>query len=768
MEVLPAGAGMGCALPARAPYLAGRRRHFLYLLFVPCLAGAQTMIEEIEVVASTPLGESLASDLASNVQTIDGEELRQQRALDLTELMNRNLGSVFINEAQSNPLQPDVQYRGFVGSPLLGLPQGIAVYQDGVRINEPFGDTVNWALIPNDAIDALHLLPGSDPMFGLNALGGAISIKTKDGFSNSGVRGVVTLGSFSRLRVQAEAGGAMNESIGYFVTASHLEENGWRDFSGTRALQTFGSITWRTESTTIDTRLTYVDTALTGNGSAPVQLLAIDRSAIFTHPDDTANELVMLDIGAEHTVTGALSVAANAYLRDSDIATLNGDHSDFMECMDDPGVMCDEDGPLLGLDGNPIPANDSLQGSTINRTTTEQDGTGVSLQLDFRSTLFGKGNRFVAGFSYDQSEIDFSSSTELGALDASRGAVPGGAISANSLIRLSTETRNSSLFFSDFLNLSQELRLGIGGRYNRTDTSLRDRIGTALTGDHKFDRFNPSASLTYQRPRYQIYARYSESSRVPSPVELTCADKDAPCRLPNAFLSDPPLEMVVANTWEGGIRGSGERLSWHVGLFRTITEDDILFISAGALTNQGFFDNVSRTRRVGLELNLNGSITRSLQWFLNYTRLEATFDDPFVMSSPNNPESVNGEIQVSKGDRLPLIPQHLLKAGITWSPGNRVRLGVDVHANSDSFLRGDEGNDTSPIDGYAVLNAHGTLHINDHLQVFLSVANLLNSDYESFGLFGEADEVLGSEFDDTRFLSPGAPRAAWIGFELSR
>jgi outer membrane receptor protein involved in Fe transport len=741
--------------------------HFLFLLLVPCLAGAQTAIEEIKVVASTPLGESLASELASNVQTIDADEFRQQRALDLTELMNRNLGSVFINEAQSNPLQPDVQYRGFVGSPLLGLPQGIAVYQNGVRVNEPFGDTVNWALIPNDAIDKLHLMPGSDPMFGLNALGGAISIKTKDGFSNAGARGTVTVGSFSRLGVKAEAGDAINESIAYFVSAAYLEEDGWRDFSGTRALQTFGSIKWRTDSTTIDTRLTYVDTSLTGNGAAPVQLLAIDRSAIFTHPDDTENELVMLDAGLNHTVSDALSLAANVYVRDSDIETLNGDDSDYEECPGAP-VMCHEDGPLLGLNGNPIPADDSVEGAVINRTTTGQDGMGASMQVDFRSKIGGNDNRFVAGLSYDRSDVEFSSSTELGTLDASRGALPGGVIAASSLTRLSTDTQNGSLFFSNLLSLGEKFTVGFAGRFNHTETRLQDRLGTALTGNHKFDRFNPSASLTWQHNAYQLYARYSESSRVPSPVELTCADEDAPCRLPNAFLSDPPLNMIVANTWEGGIRGSSEKLNWHAGLFRTLAKDDIIFISAGALTNRGYFDNVSRTRRVGLELNLNGDVSPSLRWFLNYTHLDATFDDSFVMSSPNNPESVNGEIQVSKGDRIPLIPQHLFKGGVTWSPGDRVSLGVDVHANSDSYLRGDEGNDTRPVDGYAVLNANATLHINDHLQVFLNLANLLNSNYESFGLFGEADEVLGSEFDNSRFLSPGAPRAAWFGFELSR
>ena len=154
-------------------------------------------VEIIDVVGVTPLGGEIDTNrIAANVQTASADDLREQGALDLADFMNRSLGSVFVNDVQSNPLQPDVQYRGFVGSPLLGLPQGLAVYQDGVRINEPFGDTVNWALIPESAIDSVYLVPGSNPLFGLNALGGAIAVRTKDGLRNEGTRAELLTGSF--------------------------------------------------------------------------------------------------------------------------------------------------------------------------------------------------------------------------------------------------------------------------------------------------------------------------------------------------------------------------------------------------------------------------------------------------------------------------------------------------------------------------------------------------------------------------------------------
>ena len=100
--------------------------------------------------------------------------------------MNNNLIGVSVNETQNNPYQPDVLFRGFTASPLLGTPQGLSVFQDGVRVNEPFGDAVNWDLIPVNAIADMILIPGSNPVFGLNTLGGSLSVTTKNGRTHKG------------------------------------------------------------------------------------------------------------------------------------------------------------------------------------------------------------------------------------------------------------------------------------------------------------------------------------------------------------------------------------------------------------------------------------------------------------------------------------------------------------------------------------------------------------------------------------------------------
>jgi outer membrane receptor protein involved in Fe transport len=307
----------------------------------------------------------------------------------------------------------------------------------------------------------------------------------------------------------------------------------------------------------------------------------------------------------------------------------------------------------------------------------------------------------------------------------------------------------------------------LAGRFNRTNVVLADRIGEDLNGEHRFERFNPALGVTKVfREAFTFYASFSEASRAPSPVELTCADADDPCRLPNAFVADPPLEQVVAQTLEAGVRGRFGTGRWHAGAFRTTNEDDILFISAGALTNEGFFDNVGQTRRDGIEINLSGDIGDRIDWSVDYTQLAATFRERFAVASPNNPAAVDGEIAVEPGDRLPLIPERLLKAGLHFAATEALSFGADLIAASGQHYRGDEGNLLEQIDGYALLNLRGEYRLGERASVFVAIDNVLDAEYATFGVLGDADRVLGPGFDDPHFLGPGAPRAAWAGIRV--
>lgn len=730
----------------------------------------ESLIEILEVVApSSPPAD--ADDPALNMQAATHKDIAEAHALDLADFMKRNLSGVFVNEAQGNPLQGDVQYRGFVGSPLLGLPQGIAVYQDAVRINEPFGDVVNWALIPETAIDTVVLVPGANPLFGLNALGGALSLRTKDGFSHPGAKAKFSAGSFGRWQLSAEAGGASNDIVSYFGAASTLQEDGWRDYSPTQANRAFAKLGWRDERTSVDLSVTAAGTDLVGNGATPVELLAIERTAIFTRPDRTENALGQFNLVVRHDFSDQFTIDGNIYLRDSDIDSYNGDDSDFENCEDDPGFVChgddeDEEAPALDGNGNPIAADGRVIGATINRTRTDQRGVGGSVAAQRLTVAEHWQNRLLAGISVDSADIDFAASTELGALDQTRLAIPGGVFVGDAFTELLAKSETVSLYVANVWALRQGLRISVSGRYNRAHVRLRDQLGTALDGDHRFSKLNPAFGISYRtRPGTTVYARYSQSNRVPSPVELTCADEDAPCRLPNAFLADPPLRQVVARTTEAGARGKLGTVDWRAGWFATDNDDDILFISAGARTNEGYFDNVGKTERRGFELALNGTQAH-LRWFVNYTHLSATFEEPFSVPNANHPRATNGEIHVLAGARLPLVPERLLKAGVSATPRHRLHLHADLLHASRHHLRGDEANLAPSIGGYTVVNLGAEYRFNTRFALFAKVDNVLDERYATFGAFGEADEVLGDDFEETRFLTPAAPRAGWLGIEV--
>lgn len=747
-------------------------------------------IDTIEVIGTTPLHGSGIPErkFPANVQSATAEEIRESEAADLTQFLDQELGSVHINDAQNNPLQKDVQYRGYVASPLLGQAQGLTVYQDGVRLNEPFGDTVNWAIIPESSIGSINLIPGSNPVFGRNTLGGALSITTKTGFTHPGTRGEVYGGSFDRWYAQLENGGNSGDWA-WFVTGQYFDEQGWRDFSPTEAKNLFGNLSWLPSAdSALDLSVNLAETNLIGNGPAPIELLDQDREAIFTRPDETVNDLIFFNLRGTQQLTPTVLLTGNAYFRESDTDTLNGDESEFGPCSFNPSIACEGGGeegeeeeiaidPALG----PIPADVATVGDEVagiapgtnNRSQTEQDGYGASLQASFLQDLFGRENQFIIGAEFDRGEIDFTQSTELGRLDETRQTIGSGFFVQEQFTDVSSTIENYSLYFTDTWSATGALAVTLSGRYNHTNVEIEDQSGMEpeLNGDHDFNRFNPAVGATYTfAPALTVFGSYNESNRAPTPSELTCADPGDPCRLPNAFLADPPLEDVVARTFEIGARGdAGTSLSYSIAAFHTENEDDILFITAGDITGSGFFNNVGDTRRRGVELGLAGEAFDRVEWFLNYTYLQAEFRENFLVASEEHDfANENGQIQVESGDRLPLVPEHIFKAGVNVEVLPSFNLGADVIYNGDQILRGDESNQLDEIDNYTIVNVNAEYFLTDHVSLFGRVANVFDEEYETFGLLGEEPgELLQNDFDDPRFLGPGAPRGGWVGLRAT-
>ncbi|HVU49792.1 MAG TPA: TonB-dependent receptor [Polyangia bacterium] len=728
---------------------------------------------------TTPVhGSGLPLDhVPANVRGVTAVDLAEHRSLDLSTYMAEAVGSVNVNDVQGNPLQPDLQYRGFLASPLLGAPQGLSLYLDGVRLNEPFGDTINWDLLPTNAIRSVNIIPGSNPVFGLNTLGGALSLESKDGFSDPGLDASLLYGSWNRKLLRA-SGGAHGDHWGIFAAAEVFDEDGWRQVSPSSAERAFLSGSYREGATKVDLTLSAASTSLAGNGPAPVELLARDRTALFTTPDTTANQLFMAIVRAERPLSAHARLSATAYARTNRTKTANGDQHDWSRCATMAGVLCSvgdngQETPVLDASGAPVPFMDAYD-AAFNRTFTRQTSYGVTAQLAVDAPLANRENHLFVGADAAQSRLQFRSSTTVGQLDEDRATMDDGFLDPTSPIAVDSVVDDLGVYASDTLSLRRDLHLVLSGRFNVSALSLEDRLGDELTGDHGYSHFNPAVGLSYQPWRaLGVYASLSESNRAPTAIELTCASPGDPCRLPNAFLTDPPLAQVVATTAEGGVRGrarrGGLRVTYDVTYFRTENANDIIFISSGAVANQGYFANVGDTRRQGIEADLTGSQrvgkASLIEWSLHYTWIDARFESPFTALSATHPDAVNGSIDVPAGAHIPSIPAHIGKVGVSYLAGFGLSAGVNVIANSSQYYRGDEANLLPPIPGYVVVNARAAYQIARAVSLFVLADNVLNARYSSFGVLGDPTPVFPS-FTDPRFQGPGPPRAVWGGLEL--
>jgi outer membrane receptor protein involved in Fe transport len=694
---------------------------------------------QVDVVGITPIhGSGLPRlKVPANVQVFTADHVSPFH-LDVTSFLSERAASVHVSETQGGTFQPDLLFRGFAGSPLLGASEGLAVYQDGVRVNEAFGDTMNWDALPPAAIASVNLMPGSNPLFGLNALGGALSIRTKDGFAFTGGRASVSSGSFARHQVQGEYG-QHAESLGFFVATSLIDENGWRDYSPSTVRRLFSDLAWRGTASTLNLSLTAAANDTIGNGAAPIGLLAVDRAAVFTHPDRTDNDMALLTLKGQRRLSAESAVDAVAYYRASRIGTFNGD-------------AADDDDEFSGIN---------------NMSRTRARAAGLTGQVTRTTPLLGSENHLIAGAGIDTASSAFDFAAEWATLTADRGTIGTGVFDDDAFVDLRSRTTTASAFVANTWSPSDRTSISAAARFNHTSVSLRDQIGTALNGDHRFGRLNPSLGITYQlHTNVNVYGSYAQSSRVPTPVELTCADPEDPCRLPNAFVSDPPLDQIVARTWETGARGTAAGVTWSVAGFTAAAADDIIFVSSGTLRGEGHFENVERTRRTGMEAAIDMTVPDRFTAFAAYTLQRATFGADLRLASPFHPFAELTEIQVPAGSRLPGVPTHSGKFGVTVFATSGLAVAVNARVQSSQPLRGDEANLLAPLPGFAVVNAQARQRLTRRLTAVLSVHNLFDARHHTFGVLGDA-ELLGEEFEDEpRFYSPGAPRGAWAGIEV--
>ena len=751
----------------------------LLLLAEPGFADEST-IETVVVTGSALPGTALnANEIPLSVQIITAADLTRGGSASLLRALSNSANGVSLSDAQDNPFQPNVYYHGFQASPLGGDAQGLAVYVDGVRFNQSFGDAVAWDLIPDVAINSMTV-EGSNPVFGLNALGGSISVQMKNGFTWDGAQLETFGGMFDRWGVTAQYG-KQDGDVAIYAAGNALHETGWRDFSPSRLGQGFVDLEWQHGKAEVHLDLIGADTNLTGNGTSPVELLKVDRAAVFTHPDKQKNTYGLANLFGTYQASNALSVQGNVYLGHLHQSTGNGDASDAKTCHSHKFLCLDDGSILTDINGDPIP-NFLPKGATyaqLNQTATDTTSFGGSVQAMLKGAVFGHDNQLLAGATYDAGRSRFAADSLLGALTPDRGfGGPGILIDMadGTIAPVQAESDNDyiGLYAADIYKPMDSLTITVSARYNHSRIALRDQLGTALNGTHDYSRLNPSAGLTYDiTPAATFYADYAEANRAPTPAEFSCADPNAPCSLTNFFVSDPNLKQVVSHTIEAGLRGHGDdgnggAFAWHGGFYRVDADDDILF-AASQITGRAFFENIGTTRRQGIELSgdySNGPWRVSL----GYTYTDATFRHALTLNSGDNPlADANGLIYVVPGDHLPGIPDNMLKLSADYQVTSAWIVSLDGRYADGQFLRGDESNLNPKTPSYFVLNLASRYKLDDHVELWGEIDNLFDTKYETFGAFSPTSGVPISEVpgaSNPRSLSPAAPISVYAGIRV--
>jgi len=774
--------------------------------------GTTFVLPEVTVVAPTPLqGDGIDREkVPAMVQTLTAEDFARTHSFATTDTLGQRIPGTALTDVQGNAFFEDLHYRGFAASPLQGTPQGIAVYQNGIRLNEAFGDTVNWDLIPEVAIDRADIWT-NNPIFGLNAFGGAVSIQMKNGFTWQGFEGEAQGGFYGRYGGSLQYG-AQHGHLSYYLAADGVHDDGWRYQSPSSLLRFYGDLGWR------DGRFEFhlIGSAVSNDvgvvGPTPIEMVRQNYKSIYTWPQTTHNELGLLALTGKYSLTHHWSLQSNLYLRKFNQKHVDGNDGEFEQCSDssaEPTALClsseefvpPSDPPpawwenqfiMYGPNGRPIPfTSEEVPYGTVDRTWTEALTFGSSLQATNTAQLLNHDNYFIMGASIDTSSVNFHSNSRLGYIYPDLFVGPNAEVAGTGTVihnipdptappeftvlfepvKLRAYNSYYGLYAADTFDITSQLSFTLGARFNLAEIQMKDAGGNSpeLNGSHTFSRINPLVGLTYRvTPDISAYIGYSEANRAPTPLELNCADPNRPCLLENSLVSDPPLKQVVSHTYEIGLRGRhrlGEgRVTWRTGGFRTDSDDDIISL-ASVIPGRGYYTNVPSTRRQGLETSIQYQARRWLA-YVNYSYIDATYRFNGELASPNNPAAEDGTIFVSSGDRIPGIPQHQLKVGLDFAVTPFWKIGGDVIGVSSQYFVGDDANQNTRLPEYWVTNLYTSYQLTEHLQLFGLLNNIFDRKYATYGTYFQADSIAFKNFEDPRTITPAQPISAYGGVRM--
>lgn len=743
------------------------------LFAAPLLHAQDKALQEVEVVGTSPLpGIGIEkAKLPYDVQTVTDEQLHQGQTLNLTDYMSRNLLGVNINEVQGSPFQADITYRGFRLSGILGSSQGLSVYLDGVRVNEPFGDVVNWDMIPEAAINNVTLVPGSNPIYGLNTLGGALAFTTKSGLTAPGGEIKLQAGSFGRMRADVSYGSKGDDGYHSFVSVTGFREDGWRDHSRGDLGNVFAKIGRQQNDSNWDLSLLVGRSNLLGNGLLPGTNWGVEgedaaasgmyqanRRWIYTHPDRTRNELNQLTFNFQRLLDGSTEIAANAYLRNSKRSSVGGD-AEREEDDTVPGTYEDE--------------------AVLNYTNTWQTSYGSSVNL----TKLLDRHHLTAGVSFDGSRVRYgASSAECDDLSASRSPID--CDTAEDSARVRGKSYAIGLYGADTFEISPATHLTAAARFNHagienTITNFNGGVSTERPHESfNYNSFNPSLGITHKLSgAVSLFGNVGRSNRVPTVIELGCADPAEPCRLPTGLQADPYLKQVIATTLETGVRWQlNSRSGMTAAIYRSENKDDILFRAATAFGQGfGYFSNFSKTRRQGVDVSAYTS-AGPVALRATYSYLDATYQASDTLFGGER------DVQVSPGTKIAGLPEHTFRLNADWRSTDKLTLGGTLVATSSIVTQGNEdgligaeNDETSVVNakvkGYTLLHLHANYEARKGLDYFARMNNVLDTRFETYGMMAlSMFDASGNRFANpadgplvSRFVAPGAPRSVMVG-----
>ena len=684
------------------------------------------------------------TEVPATVQVITGEEIARSKAVTLQEFMQR-LPGIHLNDQQGNSHQFDLSFRGFSGTSVTGIPQGISVFVDGVRVNEPAVDEINFDLLPLDHVERIELIRGPTAVFGRNSLAGSVNIITRRGGPEREIVPEISGGSFGRRK----AGGHISGTAGlvdYYFAGSQFDEEGWRDQTDSRLSQAFGKLGFRQGGTDITLSYQFQNNRILQAGTLPESVLKVDRAQNFTGGDFFNPNLHMGTLNVHQRLGGGFSMALNGFVRSFETEQFN----------------------VSLLSENSRLFNDTLSG-------------GGTLQFAHEGRFWGRKNTLTLGAEYARHDVDIRVFEEQN--DRSRQQCREAALAAGqdpdeacpeqaldsvlsdkqntvgAYIQDTAELGRGLLLSGDSLFLTGALRVDYV-RHSITDSSPEEP-GKA-SGKASYSRVLPRAGLNYNlSDSYGIYFSYSQGYRVPAFLELTCANPDSPCVGLQAGVAPDTgfakLNPVRTHNYEVGFRARPVPwLEGNLALYRTDVRDDIFSVSDPAELTV-FFQNVGSTRRQGIEIGLRGLFRNVLEPYANYTLTRATFRNNIQLASPGTPGIPQ---QVEAGDDIPSTPSHRVNAGLRYYLYRWLTLSLDLTYVGDQFLRGDEANTKAKLDDYVILNAGLDLHW-QRFTGFVKINNLTDNRYETFGTFAPNAKVAGDPIE--RFLSPAPPINVMVG-----